>query len=95
MPHQMWHDHPFSERNKTTEREMGVVVGDGRERGGGGVDKIWKRGSRKYREGLLNFLTQLTFTCSKSTKETLEINNKNSRTTSITLNIPFSSVSTV
>ena len=31
----MWHDHPFSERNKTTEREMGVVVGDGRERGGG------------------------------------------------------------
>ena len=36
MPDQMWHDHPFSERNKTTEREMGVVVGDGRERGGGG-----------------------------------------------------------
>ena len=35
MPHQMWHDHPFSERNKTTEREMGVVVGGGRERGGG------------------------------------------------------------
>ena len=35
MPDQMWHDHPFSERNKTTEREMGVVVGDGRERGGG------------------------------------------------------------
>ena len=41
MPDQMWHDHPFSERNKTTEREMGVVVGDGRERGGGGGgDKI-------------------------------------------------------
>ena len=34
MPHQMWHDHPLSERNKTTEREMGVVVGGGRERRG-------------------------------------------------------------
>ena len=48
--HQMWHDHPFSQRNKTTERAMGVGVGDDRERGGldkfekGGVGSIGGRG---------------------------------------------------
>ena len=35
--HQMWYDHPFSLRNKTTERAVGVEVGDNRERG---LDKI-------------------------------------------------------
>ena len=43
----MWHDHPFSERNKTTEREMGVVVGDGRERGGGGGGQNLKKRGEK------------------------------------------------
>ena len=47
----MWRDHPFSQRNKTT----GWVVGGGgwrrQERmGDGGLDKIWKRMSRQYRE---------------------------------------------
>ena len=33
----MWGDHPFSQRNMTTERTMGVGVGGDREvRGGGG-----------------------------------------------------------
>ena len=29
----MWRDHPFSQRNKTTERAVGVRFGDNRERG--------------------------------------------------------------
>ena len=37
----MWRNHPFSQRNKTTERELGMGVGGGREIGGG-VDKIKK-----------------------------------------------------
>ena len=32
----MWCDHPFSQKNKTTERAVGVAVGDDREGGGGG-----------------------------------------------------------
>ena len=34
VPHQMWHNHPFSQRNKTTERTLGVGVGGHREWGG-------------------------------------------------------------
>ena len=34
----MWHNHPFSQRNKTTERAVGVGVGCKREWGGGGGD---------------------------------------------------------
>ena len=30
----MWWDHPFSQRNKTTERTVGVGVGGDREGGG-------------------------------------------------------------
>ena len=26
----MWHDHPFSQRNRTTERAVGVAIGDNR-----------------------------------------------------------------
>ena len=33
--HQMWHDHPFSQRNKTTERAVGEGLGEDRERGVG------------------------------------------------------------
>ena len=29
----MWCDHPFSQKNKTTERAVGVAVGDDREGG--------------------------------------------------------------
>ena len=32
----MWHDCPFSWRNKTTEWAVGVGIGDNREMGGGG-----------------------------------------------------------
>ena len=31
----MWHDHPFSQRNRTTEKPVGVGVGDDRKVGGG------------------------------------------------------------
>ena len=31
----MWHNHPFSQQNKATEREMGVGIGADREGGGG------------------------------------------------------------
>ena len=48
MAHQMWGDHPFSQRNKITEREVGMRVGVDWKAGGkgvvGGLDKIWKRG---------------------------------------------------
>ena len=34
---QIWHNHPFSQRNKTTKEQWGGVEKSG-------VDKIWKRG---------------------------------------------------
>ena len=37
----MWHNHPFSQRNKTTERAVGVGVGGNMEERG--LGKIWKR----------------------------------------------------
>ena len=40
----MWHDHPLSQGNMTTERTMGLGVGGDNKMEGGGVDKIWKRG---------------------------------------------------
>ena len=40
IAHQMQQDHPFSQRNKTTEWAVRVVVGGNRE---GGLDKVWKR----------------------------------------------------
>ena len=36
----MWHDTPFSQRNRTTERTVGVEVGGDREVGERGLDKI-------------------------------------------------------
>ena len=40
LTHQIWRDHPFSQRNKTTERAVGVGVGGDREvRGGEGSKK--------------------------------------------------------
>ena len=38
----MWHDHPFSQRNKTTERA--VVVGVGGDRKGSGAGQNFKKG---------------------------------------------------
>ena len=38
----MWHNHPFSQQNKATEREMGVGIGDDRE--GEGWTKFEKKG---------------------------------------------------
>ena len=46
----MWRDHPFSQRNKTTERAVGVGVGVNME--GGGVGQNLKKrggGGRQYR----------------------------------------------
>ena len=41
IAHQMCHDHPFTQRNRTTERTVGVGVGsDGDVREGGGLHKI-------------------------------------------------------
>ena len=38
IAHQMWHHHPFSQRNRTTERAVGLLVEDDRKFGG--VDKV-------------------------------------------------------
>ena len=43
--HQIWLDHQLSQRNKTTERAVGVGVGgDSEVRGGDGIGQILKRG---------------------------------------------------
>ena len=36
----MWRDHSISQRNKTTERTVGVEIGGDREVGERGLDKI-------------------------------------------------------
>ena len=36
IPHQMWNDHPFSQRNRTTQRTVGVEIGGKKEVEGGG-----------------------------------------------------------
>ena len=41
IAHQMWHDHPFSQRSRTTEKTVGVEVGGDREVGERGLDKVW------------------------------------------------------
>ena len=41
----MWHDHPISQRNRTTERTVGVGVGSDRDIGDGGG--AW----RKFEKG--------------------------------------------
>ena len=50
IPHQMWCDYPFSQRNRTTERMVGVGAGGDRKvRGGGeGVGKFEKGGLALY-----------------------------------------------
>ena len=41
----MWHDHPLSQGNMTTERTMGLGVGgDNKMEGGGGGQNLKKRG---------------------------------------------------
>ena len=42
IAYQMWHDHPFSQKYKATERAVGVRVD--RETGGGGGEKNLKGG---------------------------------------------------
>ena len=46
----MWRNHPFSQRNKTTERELGLGVGGGREWGAGGT-KLKRARGRQYMRG--------------------------------------------
>ena len=41
--HQMWRDHPFSKRNRTTERTLGVE---------GGGDRDWGRGGERVGQNL-------------------------------------------
>ena len=41
IAHQMWQDHPFGQRSKTTERAMGLGVGG--KTGGGGVGQNLKK----------------------------------------------------
>ena len=41
--HQMWHDHPFSQRTRETKRAVVVEAK-------GGVRQNMKKGSRQYRE---------------------------------------------
>ena len=48
VAHQMWCNHLFSHRNKTTERVVGLWVGGNREGGVGQNLKKWGRG-RQYR----------------------------------------------
>ena len=36
----MWRDHPFNQRNKTTERTVGMEVGGDRDVGESGLDNI-------------------------------------------------------
>ena len=51
IAHQMWRDHPLSQRNMTTERAVGMGVGGDREvEVGEGWTKC-KKGGRQYRGG--------------------------------------------
>ena len=49
IAHQMWLDHPFSQRKKTTESVVGVGVGGNRE---GGWTTFEKGEGRQYRGDL-------------------------------------------
>ena len=40
IAHQMWHDHPFGQRNMTAERAVGMRVAGDREVVAGGMNKI-------------------------------------------------------
>ena len=54
----MWHDHPFSQRNKTTKIALGVEVGGD---GEGGVEQNWKKGGLHKIRGVTNPLHTHTF----------------------------------
>ena len=50
----MWHDRPFSQRNKAKEKVVGVGVGGNRRQGRGGESvgqNLKKGGVRQYRGG--------------------------------------------
>ena len=53
IAHQMWRDHPFSQRNKTTQWAVRNGIGGNREEGWGeggeGWTKFEKEGGRQYR----------------------------------------------
>ena len=45
IAHKMWCDHPFSQRNRTTERTVGLGFESDREVGGtGGIKQNFKKG---------------------------------------------------
>ena len=56
----MWCDHPFNQRNKTTEKVVGVGFGGDRE-GGGGWTKFEKGGGRQYNKGVRTPLATMSF----------------------------------
>ena len=63
IAYQLWNDHPFSQRNKTTEGAAWVGAGDVKiwKWGGGGVGNIGGRLHMKLGEGWLGPLWQLCF----------------------------------
>ena len=64
-------DHPFSQRNRTTEGTVGMGVGSDREVGGGGWTKFEKNGKGRQYIGGLHKITRLAPLC-QLCKETLE-----------------------
>ena len=45
IAHKMWRDHPFSQRNRTTERTVGLGFESDKEVGGdGGIKQNFKKG---------------------------------------------------
>ena len=44
IAHQMWCDHPFSQRNMTTEKTVGTGAGGDREVGVGGMWEKFEKG---------------------------------------------------
>ena len=69
----MWHDHPFSKRNKTTERAVGVGVEHNRKEGG----HLKKGGGRQYGGGLhkIGGLAPLCQLCAKKNKGNIPSDN--------------------
>ena len=61
IAHQMCCDHPFSQRNRKTERTVGVGVGGDKEVWG--LDKTWKGGSGKQYRGDLHKIVGLAPLC--------------------------------
>ena len=80
IAHQKWSDHPFSQRNRATEKTVGVGVGGDREFRGGssGGQNLRKKGGVQYRRGLhkIGGLAALCHLC-KDNKLTIYVRTMN------------------